>query len=434
VIYAVTQADATAIEDELERGIAALRQFIGAGGTDADGTTTRLSERCAVRSPMRTASRFLLVAAFLAVAPSAASAEVRSAAIDDARDAPESLNGPRALDIERVAVNYDTSLGRVAVTVRLFERWEDTQGQYPYVELRLVERKSARWDSCSASGSKGILINGSLAPYGENSTTATHSDYDDTASGTRTMSADGRDTTFIVEHPAFANRDAVCVSHVMTYFPDPYGHCSPSDNNCQRISYRYYGDATGIFFFAGHELYEPPKPACSDGLDNEGDGNIDLSDPDCSYDYKGTSEGAPPTACDNKRDDDGDGKLDLNDPGCQGKRTNTTETDPTPVKAKFRFDRVKATRSCAVDIEVEVLPDLVPERLFKFGKVEITVSGIRGKARGYRKTRTLPLGTHPNYLFKRLKPGRYKVTGRYLGDQWRLKTKRTVRKVKVCVR
>jgi hypothetical protein len=36
-----------------------------------------------------------------------------------------------------------------------------------------------------------------------------------------------------------------------------------------------------------------PRPACSDGIDNDGDGRVDLDDPDCMGDSNGTSE-APP--------------------------------------------------------------------------------------------------------------------------------------------
>jgi hypothetical protein len=33
-----------------------------------------------------------------------------------------------------------------------------------------------------------------------------------------------------------------------------------------------------------------PRPACSDGIDNDGDGRVDLDDPDCAGDPNGTSE------------------------------------------------------------------------------------------------------------------------------------------------
>jgi len=36
-----------------------------------------------------------------------------------------------------------------------------------------------------------------------------------------------------------------------------------------------------------------PRPACNDGIDNDGDGRVDLDDPDCA-DANGTSESPPP--------------------------------------------------------------------------------------------------------------------------------------------
>ena len=69
---------------------------------------------------------------------------------------------------------------------------------------------------------------------------------------------------------------------------------------CERISYRYEGDQANEFFFDGHT---PARPACDDGIDNEGDGKVDTSDPDCDYSSQGTSEGLPPTACAAPRSD-----------------------------------------------------------------------------------------------------------------------------------
>jgi len=37
-----------------------------------------------------------------------------------------------------------------------------------------------------------------------------------------------------------------------------------------------------------------PNPACADGVDNDGDGLVDLADPDCA-DALGESEAPPPS-------------------------------------------------------------------------------------------------------------------------------------------
>jgi Ca2+-binding RTX toxin-like protein len=52
---------------------------------------------------------------------------------------------------------------------------------------------------------------------------------------------------------------------------------------------------------------------CSDGVDNDGDTQVDQQDPDCQ-----TAEGPPGDAtCSDTIDNDGDGKVDANDPDCQ---------------------------------------------------------------------------------------------------------------------
>ena len=83
-----------------------------------------------------------------------------------------------------------------------------------------------------------------------------------------------------------------------------------------------------------------PKPACSDGQDNDEDGKIDALDPAChtdgnpdntgSYDPNDADESndpEPPTACADTLDNDQDGKTDLDDPGCQNAE-DTDESNP----------------------------------------------------------------------------------------------------------
>jgi hypothetical protein len=75
----------------------------------------------------------------------------------------------------------------------------------------------------------------------------------------------------------------------------------------------------------GFRIASPaPNPACSDGIDNDGDGLVDYpADPGCS---KASSMKEAP-ACDDGIDNDGDGKIDWNggpgggtpDPQCVGK-------------------------------------------------------------------------------------------------------------------
>jgi predicted alpha/beta superfamily hydrolase len=52
---------------------------------------------------------------------------------------------------------------------------------------------------------------------------------------------------------------------------------------------------------------------CSDGVDNDGDGLADAGDPGCPFDFAGPED--PP--CDDGADNDGNGLVDLDDPKCE---------------------------------------------------------------------------------------------------------------------
>lgn len=76
--------------------------------------------------------------------------------------------------------------------------------------------------------------------------------------------------------------------------------------------------------------------ACSDGLDNDGDGKVDSADPGCSGSSDtdetdptggsnpdpGTGGGGPAAACEDSIDNDGDSLVDMADPGCGGPSDN----------------------------------------------------------------------------------------------------------------
>jgi hypothetical protein len=68
--------------------------------------------------------------------------------------------------------------------------------------------------------------------------------------------------------------------------------------------------------YAGEVSGLVEQPVCADGLDNDGDGNVDYSaDPGC----KDASYMTESPACSNGVDDDGDGYTDLLDPQCGGR-------------------------------------------------------------------------------------------------------------------
>ena len=66
--------------------------------------------------------------------------------------------------------------------------------------------------------------------------------------------------------------------------------------------------------------------ACSDTLDNDGDGQTDRDDPDCRDQTDNTEQGA----CSNGTDDDGDGQVDGSDPDCAPGPTADFGTAYTP--------------------------------------------------------------------------------------------------------
>ena len=63
---------------------------------------------------------------------------------------------------------------------------------------------------------------------------------------------------------------------------------------------------------------------CRDGIDNDGDGYIDLNDPGCAN-KNDLSELNPAIECDDGTDNDGDSAIDYNDAGC----SSPTDTDET---------------------------------------------------------------------------------------------------------
>ncbi|MBS3175838.1 hypothetical protein J4457_01230 [Candidatus Woesearchaeota archaeon] len=67
-------------------------------------------------------------------------------------------------------------------------------------------------------------------------------------------------------------------------------------------------------------------PQCSDGVDNDHDGLVDLADSDCGGPNDPTEGGNPnPTQCSDLIDNDSDGLIDLQDPGCSDANDNNEQ-------------------------------------------------------------------------------------------------------------
>ena len=145
------------------------------------------------------------------------------------------------------------------------------------------------------------------------------------------------------------------------------------------------------------------------------------SDSRCSQNTSITLLGVQPPACRDRIDNDRDGKLDLSDPGCRGKSSRTSEKDPRPVRSRFYLRKVSAHGSSIWFDRVEVLPDMKPKRLFPFdGHVVLRAIGLSDRAGGVRRTKRLWLGYSPQYEFRNLPSGTYRVLGSYTGDKFRL--------------
>jgi len=67
---------------------------------------------------------------------------------------------------------------------------------------------------------------------------------------------------------------------------------------------------------------------CANGIDDDGDGAIDMNDFSCSS-ATDNDESNPKAQCQDGIDNDGDGKIDMADPGCSSKQDNTENTDGT---------------------------------------------------------------------------------------------------------
>lgn len=383
----------------------------------------------------------LLTACVMVIAAPGASAEIRTLAIDDPQDAVPTVSGtPNSPDISRLEARYDSS-GSLTITVRY------------YNDAATIDRSQnyAFWGTFSVGGIGTVgtqtgcaAIPGSL--YGQHhvyATTTTFYDrasvsgYDGTLDFTRTTSPDNRTVTLTASSPSIANRDYRCMNYQLNArrYSTPENIYSNYDAGCDCwytasvidvVGQRGQYDTIGAAFFDG--FAPPPPPACSNGIDDDGDGLTDYpSDPDCQS-AAGTSEASPPPApkpaCSDGQDNDGDGLTDLRDPGCRGKETGVSEVDPATRRARFSL-KARAHR-CLIDTEVEVLPDIAPARLFPFKKVRITVTGP-----GYRVRRFLPLGYANGYEFRVHRSGRYTVSGLYTGDKWRSRSKTKTRHVLV---
>lgn len=79
----------------------------------------------------------------------------------------------------------------------------------------------------------------------------------------------------------------------------------------------------------------PPTAACDDGIDNDGDGLIDMADSGCTNTTDNDEYNAPiiEPACNDGIDNDGDGLVDLADSGCANASDDDEYNAPAPLPA-----------------------------------------------------------------------------------------------------
>jgi len=109
------------------------------------------------------------------------------------------------------------------------------------------------------------------------------------------------------------------------------------------------GQSTSFGFCAKRDQ-APVQYQCSDGVDNDGDGLVDLQDPGCvnGEDNDEYNKPAPTTQCSDGVDNDGDGLVDLNDPGCANAEDNDEHNGvPAKVVAKVQISDDWGTGYCA---------------------------------------------------------------------------------------
>ena len=92
---------------------------------------------------------------------------------------------------------------------------------------------------------------------------------------------------------------------------------------------------------------DPNQPQCNDGIDNDNDGKVDFpNDPGCDSptDNDETDQTQPPQ-CSDGVDNDNDGKVDLADPGCDGPNDDDESDDPTATFTITKTDGRSVVRS-----------------------------------------------------------------------------------------
>ncbi len=117
-------------------------------------------------------------------------------------------------------------------------------------------------------------------------------------------------------------------------------------------------------------------PQCSDGIDNDGDGLVDMNDPGCASPSDNSEANSLPQ-CSDGIDNDGDGLVDMNDPGCASPSDNN-ETDPV-ILPNFNLSNSNSIHATIISkgaaVSDETTITVVNVRKFS-GSVSLSVTNI----------------------------------------------------------
>jgi hypothetical protein len=241
---------------------------------------------------MRRLCLFLVLASAGVSVAAPSHAVTRAGAEPDKQDTTAVLSGPRHPDIEQIRATYDEAAGSITFTARFYESIANTQSSH-VVEVRAA-REGSRYDGFKGSCYGADIVSSAYVATTTKQGQTSAAGAEGTTSAGVTVSPDGRELTMSSTHSLFAGRDLRCLD-AEVYVPDPDGHCSPSNSNCQSIRYRYvYDELDQVGYFDGYAPSPPPttpptaapldegtrevEPQCSDGIDNDNDGDTDLDE------------------------------------------------------------------------------------------------------------------------------------------------------------
>lgn len=393
----------------------------------------------------------LLVALALAIAFSAALVANADAApitggTDDAFETPPNVDGiARYPDLARVDASYDPAVGRITFTVRTHQAvspvWTGLLASHGVWTVSQATHTPGTYRyRCPMTPTTGVggsmLLQSQSASFRE-PTDASIAGFDGRVAVVQPAETDGIHFMAEATNPNLIGRSYNCFSfRVVSYYrssPEVLASRYRADCDCWVTSRvndvagepTINSNAQGSWDVWDHGIALgtpfPPLPVCADGIDNDGDGKVDLSDPDCAD----ANWGSEHPQCSDGIDNDGDGKADLDDIGCLNNPGRTSEVDPAIGRAALRV-KASALKRCRIAVTPSLSRTMEPASLFPVGKFSVRITGPKR----LRFNRTVS-GTSKTVRVKVRRSGTYTIKTIYLGDRFRTKSKTTTTKLRV---